>query len=259
MLENETKNHHIRNELCLSRAPYRQGRKLLSVKVYTVSKESQYLLVQGVPSVGAHKNLIELFALYGTVDEYKVLDEYPAEEFTEVFWIKYQHISSARIAKKKLDDFNFFGNVLHVCYAPEFETLDETRRKLQHRRIGISRRLQELEKEQALKKPSNVTAISAKDDDEQCAYSFEPEKVAMKEIHFKDSNINNKQSQDSDDTLICNTDEIYGDDSQMNNVLLSDIDLKKYSNYKGSQLPHQGTDIIDKNNLFEKKKQKMLK
>jgi len=64
--------------------------------VYSVSQESRYLLVQGVPALGVHQDLIKEFALYGAVEEYRLLDEYPAEEFTEVLWIKFVKIQSAR-------------------------------------------------------------------------------------------------------------------------------------------------------------------
>jgi len=64
--------------------------------VYTVSQESRYLLVQGVPALGLHQDLIKEFALYGAVEEYRLLDEYPAEEFTEVMRIKFVKIQSAR-------------------------------------------------------------------------------------------------------------------------------------------------------------------
>ena len=39
-----------------------------------------------------------------------------------------------RFAKRKFDDWSFFGSILHVCYAPEFETVQETREKLRDRR-----------------------------------------------------------------------------------------------------------------------------
>lgn len=45
-----------------------------------------------------------------------------------------------RIAKKKLDNRSFFGGILHVCYAPEFETVDDTREKLQERRKVIAKK-----------------------------------------------------------------------------------------------------------------------
>jgi len=46
----------------------------------------------------------------------------------------------SRVAKKKLDNKSFFGGILHVCYAPEFETVDDTREKLQERRKAIARK-----------------------------------------------------------------------------------------------------------------------
>ena len=45
---------------------------------------------------------------------------------------------SSRFAKKKLDDYSFFGGILHVCYAPEYESVAETRQKLQDRRKVIA-------------------------------------------------------------------------------------------------------------------------
>ncbi|XP_072507605.1 RNA-binding protein 48 isoform X2 [Notamacropus eugenii] len=107
--------------------------------VYTVNLESRYLIIQGVPAVGVMKELIEQFALFGAIEQYNALDEYPAEEFTEVYLIKFQKLQSARIAKRKLDERSFFGGLLHVCYAPEFETVQETREKLQERRRYIAR------------------------------------------------------------------------------------------------------------------------
>ncbi|XP_056409653.1 RNA-binding protein 48-like, partial [Hyla sarda] len=85
------------------------------------------------------KELVEQFALYGAVEEYNPLDEYPAEQFTEVYLIKYQRVQSARVAKRKLDERSFFGGILHVCYAPEFESVQETREKLQDRRRYVAR------------------------------------------------------------------------------------------------------------------------
>lgn len=69
-----------------------------------------------------------------------MLDEYPSEPFTDVYWIKFAAIDAARIAKKKLDNRSFFGKNLHVCYAPEFESVQDTREKLQQRRQVIARK-----------------------------------------------------------------------------------------------------------------------
>ena len=52
----------------------------------------------------------------------------------------------SRIAKRKLDDQSFYGGVLHVCYAPEYETVQDTREKLQDRRKAIATRLRKLGK-----------------------------------------------------------------------------------------------------------------
>lgn len=38
-------------------------------QVYTINQESKYLMVTGVPSVGATKELLEQFALYGDIEE----------------------------------------------------------------------------------------------------------------------------------------------------------------------------------------------
>jgi len=141
-VESRPKDHHIKQELCTTRPPYRDGRQLKAVKVYTVSQESKYLLVLQIPSVGAIPELIQLFALYGTIEEYRILDDYPAPEpFTDVMWIKFQRIVSARFAKKKMDNYNFYGGSLHVCYAPEYESVEDTRQKLIGRRRDVARRL----------------------------------------------------------------------------------------------------------------------
>ncbi|XP_009999889.1 PREDICTED: RNA-binding protein 48 [Chaetura pelagica] len=109
------------------------------MQVYTINLESRYLLIQGVPALGVMKELVEQFALYGAIEEYHALDEYPAEQFTEVYLIKFQKLQCARVAKKKMDERSFFGSLLHVCYAPEFETVQETREKLQDRRKYIAK------------------------------------------------------------------------------------------------------------------------
>ena len=68
---------------------------------------------------------------------YRILDEYPSEPYTDVYWVKFVDIDAARVAKRKLDNRSFFGKNLHISYAPEFESVDETRKKLQQRRATI--------------------------------------------------------------------------------------------------------------------------
>ncbi|NXQ82290.1 RBM48 protein, partial [Nyctibius grandis] len=131
--------HHAQLGVCESRAKYREGRRPRAVKVYTINLESRYLLIQRVPALGVTKELVEQFALYGAIEEYHPLDEYPTEQFTEVYLIKFLKLQCARVAKKKMDERSFFGSLLHVCYAPEFETVQETREKLQDRRKYIAK------------------------------------------------------------------------------------------------------------------------
>lgn len=71
-------------------------RMLCFFQVYTINLESRYLLIQGVPALGVMKELVEQFALYGAIEEYHALDEYPAEQFTEVYLIKFQNLQCAR-------------------------------------------------------------------------------------------------------------------------------------------------------------------
>lgn len=68
----------------------------LLFQVYTINLESRYLLIQGVPALGVMKELVEQFALYGAIEEYHALDEYPAEQFTEVYLIKFKKLQCAR-------------------------------------------------------------------------------------------------------------------------------------------------------------------
>ena len=57
-----------------------------------------------------------------------------------MYWIKYVDIDSARLARKKLNHNFFFGKKLCVRYAPEYETVQETREKLQQRRRVIAKK-----------------------------------------------------------------------------------------------------------------------
>lgn len=69
----------------------------LCYQVYTINLESRYIMIQGVPAIGVMSELIQLCALYGVVEEYRPLDEYPAEEFTEVHLVKFQKLPGARL------------------------------------------------------------------------------------------------------------------------------------------------------------------
>ncbi|KAJ0055044.1 hypothetical protein NL108_008778, partial [Boleophthalmus pectinirostris] len=121
--------------------------------VYTINLESRYVMVQGVPAIGVMNELIQLCALYGTVEEYRPLDEYPAEEFTEVYLIKFQRLVSARAAKRHMDEKSFYGGVLHVCYVPEYESVEDTRQKLQERKNYIMKTLHHIARERQQMEP----------------------------------------------------------------------------------------------------------
>ncbi|XP_077383316.1 RNA-binding protein 48 [Festucalex cinctus] len=162
----EVYKHHEQRKVCISRAKYREGRKARAVKVYTINLESCYVMIQGVPAIGVTTELIQLCALYGVVQEYRPLDEYPAEEFTEVYLVKFQKLTSARAAKRHMDEQSFYGGVLHVCYVPEYETVQDTRMKLQDRRRYVMRmaqnRAREREQEEAVnEEPPSAEPTSA--------------------------------------------------------------------------------------------------
>ncbi|XP_015936196.1 uncharacterized protein LOC107462114 [Arachis duranensis] len=112
-----------------------------AIRVYTVCDESRYLIVRNVPSLGCGDDLKQLFSSYGEVEECKPMDAEDCEPFTDVYWIKFRLFSNARFAKRKLDDFVFLGNRLQVSYAPQFETLSDTKDKLEGRRREVLARL----------------------------------------------------------------------------------------------------------------------
>lgn len=85
--------------------------------------------------------LKNLFLKYGQILALHVVTDYKTERFTECYHVHYAKIQSARIAKHKLDNKSFYGGILHVCYAPEKETVDDTRAKLLQRSKDVLSRL----------------------------------------------------------------------------------------------------------------------
>ncbi|KAJ8773841.1 hypothetical protein K2173_008304 [Erythroxylum novogranatense] len=112
-----------------------------AVRVYTVCDESRYLIVRNVPALGCGDDLLKLFSSYGDVEDLKPMDAEECEQFTDVYWIKFCLINNARFAKRKLDEFVFLGNRLQVSYAPQFESLSDTKDKLEGRRREVLARL----------------------------------------------------------------------------------------------------------------------
>lgn len=135
-----TQDHHLKVPVCLTRPPYRDGKKPRAVKVYTIAQESKCLLVQHIPAiVGVMEQLLPYFSQYGSIEQYCKLDG-GEDRFCETALIKFGQIHQARLAKCKLDDMNFMGSVLHICYAPECETIDDLREKFSERRMIVQRR-----------------------------------------------------------------------------------------------------------------------
>lgn len=66
------------------------------------------------------------------------------EQFTDCFHIAFQKDYQARKAKKFLDATEFYGGILHISYAPERETIDDTRHKLESRKRDVRYRMQQL-------------------------------------------------------------------------------------------------------------------
>nr|XP_023028941.1 RNA-binding protein 48 [Leptinotarsa decemlineata] len=141
MNKEEMKPHHVQQPVCVTRPAYRQGRKLTAVKVYTINQESQHLHIYGVPSPNLRNELKRLCSKYGQVLAIFVVPNVVTEMFTECYHVQYQRIQSARIAKRLIDTRSFYGGVLHVCYAPESESLQETKAKLLQRKKDVLNRL----------------------------------------------------------------------------------------------------------------------
>ncbi|XP_022132316.1 RNA-binding protein 48-like [Momordica charantia] len=112
-----------------------------AVRVYAICDESRYLIVRNVPALGCGDDLLKLFSSYGNVEECKPMDAEECDEFTDVYFIKFHLVNNARFAKRKLDEFVFLGNRLQVSYAPEFESLLDTKEKLEVRRREVLARL----------------------------------------------------------------------------------------------------------------------
>ncbi|ESQ51240.1 hypothetical protein EUTSA_v10017205mg [Eutrema salsugineum] len=127
-----------------------------AVRVYTVCDESRYLVVRNVPALGCGEDLMRLFTTYGEVEECKPMDAEDCEDFTDVYWIKFRLITNSRFAKRKLDGSVFLGNRLQISYAPEFESLTDTKEKLETRRKEVLARLNP----QKAKSTSQVTKLA---------------------------------------------------------------------------------------------------
>lgn len=111
------------------------------MQAYTIANESQHLFIYGVPTINLRPELKNLCTKYGQILSLHVVADHKTEIFTECYHIYYSRIQSARIAKRQLDNRSFYGGVLHVCYAPERESVEDTRAKLLQRSKDVLSRL----------------------------------------------------------------------------------------------------------------------
>nr|XP_043611510.1 RNA-binding protein 48 [Erigeron canadensis] len=140
-----------------------------AVRVYTVCDESKYLIVRNVPALGCGDELNKLFAGFGEIDQFIPLDDEDCEPFTDVYWIKFRQVNNARFAKRKLDDSVFIGNKLQVSYAPQYESLNDTKEKLEGRRKEVLARLNP-----GRSKGPNVSTAVSSSHSVSCATSSQP-------------------------------------------------------------------------------------
>lgn len=105
-----------------------------------MSDESQHLIVSGVPALGLQDELRKLCQRYGDVKSFTYVPNYSTEKFVDSYHVHFARIQSARFAKRHIDGRAFFGGSLHVCYAPEMESISETRNKLLQRRRDVAKR-----------------------------------------------------------------------------------------------------------------------
>lgn len=125
-----------------TRLEYREPKKPRAVCVYTIAQESRYLIIENIPAIGVIDEFIKHCGQFGMVNNYRMLDDHPYSTATEdVCWVEYDYISSARYAKRMMDDKVYCYQRLRVNYAPEYETPDDVRAKFQDRFQAIYKRL----------------------------------------------------------------------------------------------------------------------
>jgi len=198
--------------------------------------------VKNVPSFGNDKEFLQLCATYGTIEEYRVLYDYETEEYTDVYWVKYLHITCAQEAKRKLDNYPFLGKLLDVSYAPQFENISDTREKLAERRKAVLERTQpgyyDQQQQQASAKIYPPSKIDQKDVDPLLlpfsvpSYQHEPTPLKdLTPVYPVNKSITNKQP-----TQISPPVQLQFSDASMNKTVLTIREkLKKVSAIDSSQ------------------------
>lgn len=109
--------------------------------------ESKHLYVFGVPRINLKNDLKRLLQRSGTICRIEnVSDEISKfgvklEIFTDCFHVVFEKEEFARKAKRFNDARNFMGGILHISYAFERESIEETRAKLNKRKMEVRFRL----------------------------------------------------------------------------------------------------------------------
>ncbi|XP_020576888.1 RNA-binding protein 48 isoform X3 [Phalaenopsis equestris] len=128
-----------------------------AIRVYTICDESKYLIVRNVPALGCGEELSKLFGSYGEIVEF---------------------------AKRKLDESIFLGNRLQISYAPDFESLSDTRDKLERRRIEVLSRIKFPRPDGS---KSHITTRRCEDEKH---YREHPNQVSSNQDYFPSASMN---------------------------------------------------------------------
>ncbi|KAI8126907.1 RNA-binding protein 48 [Lucilia cuprina] len=120
--------HHIQYDYCKTRLKYRQGRQLKAVKQELKQRLQRFGKLYYVRNVTTEmlERQLEL------------------EQFTEVYLAKFYKIYEARKCKRFLDAKEFYGGILHISYAPEYESKEELKDKIQKRKLEIENSLKRI-------------------------------------------------------------------------------------------------------------------
>lgn len=108
-----------------------------------MANESKHLLIFGVPKINVSQELKKRLLRFGPLNHVRNVTaemlekQMELEQFTEVFWVKFSKIYDARKCKRFLDAKEFYGSILHISYAPEYEDVAELEEKLNNRRLEV--------------------------------------------------------------------------------------------------------------------------
>lgn len=110
----------------------------------------------GVPRINLASDLKCLLQKSGTISHIECISEemtkagIKLELFTDCFHVVFEKEESARKAKKFNDARNFMGGILHISYAFERESVEETKAKLAKRRMEVNFRMKLNEKHEKI-------------------------------------------------------------------------------------------------------------